>query len=260
MQDGSQSATPPNGQQGQPNGEPQGAPEAKTEAEQYWHRVAQERREKASQFEHYEVLINHLNQNPKLIDDFERLILGQAVAVEVTDEMSRRASHDSANMTPEQRLAAELGIDDGNDGRQAQTPSGRQQPQGRQMTAEEARRLGAAEERARLEMAQFRDDMIQHGVGEHMIDEFIQYLNNPTGMTYHDLFSAWRSHKIRVTKTDPLGQIQTMPQPPRPVPNSGVMPQTVSGIPGSQSNRPGDQKVEGRPGYTHRYVDNPADI
>jgi hypothetical protein len=259
VQDGNQQSAPASNDTGQPQGQPQGAPEAKTEAEQYWHKVATDSRAKAEQFTAYEALINHLNGNPKLVDDFERLILGQATVVEVADEMSRHATRDSAAMTPEQRLAAELGLDDDTGGRAAATQNS-QQPQGRQLSVEEAKRLGAAQERARQEMALFRDDMVQHGVGEHMIDEFIQYLNNPSGMTYHDLFSAWRSHKIRVTKVDPLGEIQIPENLQRSAQNSGVMPPSVSGLPGSQPNRPGEQRVEGRPGFTHRYVANPADI
>jgi DNA primase len=230
------------------------------ERSSYWRNVAVENRTAAQQFKQYEVLIDHLNQNPQHVDDFERIITGQATLIATAEDMANGYGNDSRRMSEEDKLAEELGFPPEGQGRKA-IPSKQGRPQAVAPDVDEAKRLGAAEERARIELAQFKQDLLQNGVGEHLIDEFEQFLRRPDGLAFYDMFAAWRSNKARKTGTDPLtGEKLDGSPPPKGEGQGSGMPSSVSTMPAGVSNRPGSGANQQQAGSGDKYVHSPANI
>lgn len=254
MQDGTP-ATPPSGSGDQQSQQPQRTPEQEAA---YWKQVALDNRSKAEAFTEYEVLIEHMNNNPDHVEQFQQIATGQAQAIAVADALAAEAGNRSQQMSEDDRLAAEIGLPTGAPMPEAQPAQMPAQPQ---MSVQEAERIGALRERTRIELEQFKTSMMSEGgLGEHMIDEFTQWLRKPDGLNYHDLFAAWRSNKARVAGADPLQPGQGE-QSPEGGSQNNVMPQTVGALPGGESNRPGHVVQDGDgEGRVRKHVTDPSNI
>lgn len=257
MQDGVQ-------QSPQETAEGQQTPKA-TEADglSYWRGIAQQYREKAAAFDQYEPIITHLNENPAHVEDFRRIVRGEAQLIAAADGMATGRGNRSRQKTEEELLAEELGLDD-DDQPQPEKPK---KPRGEhKVSEEEARRFGALQERARIEFEQFEDSMKHEGVGEHMLDEFQQWLQNPGGINYYDLFSAWSVNKRRSQGEDSKEIVRGLiPVPPKKSEGSEPAPRPgfpITTIPGGKSNRPDARLFVDSSGVVARdkWVPNPAEI
>jgi len=226
-----------------------------SDAVAYWKGIAEQHRAKAQAYSEYEVLIDHMNNNPEHVSAFQRIITDGAENIAVAEGMARASAPKPQAQSDEEVMLAELGLG-GHETTRSTPPAAR--PQG-QLTVEEAKKLGAMQERVRLELAQFKNDVLQVGIGEHIVDEFLEYLRNPNGMTYHDLFAGWRAGKARMTGKDPLAGVAPGGSPASGEPKPGVMPSTVGALSGSVSNRPNAGVYPARTGGD-RYVPDPANI
>lgn len=233
-------------------------PKANEQVE-YWRGVAQKYREKAAAFDDYEPIISHLNENPQHVDDFKRIVSGEAQLIAVAEGMADSYRDRPRKKSEEEQLAEDLGLDDDD---QPKPRKAQQAPRGN--AEEEARRLGALQERARIEFKLFEDSLKSDGVGEHMLDEYQEWLRNPNGISHYDLFAAWASNKSRSSGQNPLKTVLGLI--PSPTSASGgsaagerpVVPAT--NIPGGKSNRPDARLYTDSSDRHDKWVPNPASI
>lgn len=259
MQDGVQS-----GQQGTPDGQQgQQAPQGSDDLA-YWKGVAQRYREKAAAFDQYEPIISHMNENPAHVDDFRRIVSGEAQLIAAAEGMAQDSGKRSRRKTEEDLLAEELGLqgDDEPESPQPRKPKGK----AHQVTEEEARRFGAMQERARIEFEQFEKEIQHEGAAEYMLDEFQEWLRNPSGIAFYDLFSAWAVNKRRLSGENAMELIRTLI--PKPAQQAAVPeptnrpPMPVTAIPGARTNKPdGRLFVDSSMVVPNdKWVPNPAEI
>lgn len=219
----------------------------------YWKQQAQEARERAKLAETYGPLINHLEHNPNLVDMLQNAIETGAADVTAHERMVETA-HAQQTPSEEEELAAELGLE--------ATPQRKATPQNqpnRQMTLEEAERLGAERERARREYREFHDELAARGVPDHAVDEFVQWLNNPNGLTWHDMYAAY-THSRQGAAEPTKGEQTATPQPNTPQPQTkDVRPISVTTIPAGESDRP-EAGIYRETGDGSRFIQDPQNI
>lgn len=250
-------AQPPQQGQQAPGGQPP------DEGLDHWKNQALQHREKAEKFKAYEGLIGYLENNPKAVGQLEQMILRGATDMAAHEDLAAQGSQGGGELTDEEILANELGAQYEGVPQQAQ----RQQPQVSQETlVARAREEGAAAERARIMFQEFQSDLHERGVPEHAIDEFVQFMQNPGALTYHDLFQAWNSNRVTNGKqpiTVSPRQTPQVAQPPsqgdhaqQGQPQSPVPVQAMAG----ESNKPDGQRYQSNEGPDENYVVSPNEI
>lgn len=254
----------PNAAGGQAKPPAQGAPD---EGLDYWKGEAAAHREKSERFTKFEGLIGYLEQNPQAVDQLEQLIIRGATSLAAHDDLAAQEHLDgNSPMDEHDRLSMELGAE----------PSAPAQAQGNQPPVDQnelmrrAREQGAAEERARLRFEKFQAELLERGVPEHSVDEFVQFLRNPNELSYYDLFAAYNSHRAAGGR-DPINippgtdskvaqpQAQTPAQAPQGQQAAPQPPTPVQQMPG-QTNRPEEGRHQPNEEHGDSYVSSPNEI
>lgn len=246
---GEPAATPP----------PGGQPPAQDTAEEHWKNEAIRNREAASRFQNFEGLIGFLEKNPDAVDQLEGIITGGATRLVASENLANQAPPGGEYIPSEEdQLALELGVAPAGGLQQAQKPMSAADIKAAE---DRARAEGAATERAKLQFAEFQQELMTNGVPEHSVDEFVQFIRNPGALTYYDLFAAYNSNRVNVGKEPinlPPRQTPHVPQPPSP----GMLQQgQPQGQPPQQQPQPPVpvQAMPGspnRPDEANRYTNN----
>lgn len=249
-------------QQGQQNGNQQDPPASEGEA--YWRGVAEQARMKAQKFDMYSSLINHFEQNPQDVDQLSEMILGGAQRLATAQDLAQQGGRRAP--TQEELLSQELGLDGDSSNQQATAQPQVRQQASPQALIERARQEAAAEERAKIAFENFQSEMMEGGVPDHAIDEFVQFLRDPSALSFYDLFTAYNAHRIYSGK-----EAINMPQRRARVPRQnasapqqqGQGPQQRPPVPVHQMQG-GSERPGGEPKYqTHegsRRIPNPNEI
>jgi len=230
-----------------------------SEAVAYWRTQAMKARTDAEKYRAYKGIIEHLETNPQTVDALERMILGQAVNIAVDGNAN---DGDTGDADPEKQIMRDLGFDDSDtkgDENMARNQQAQSQDQ-RKLRDDELQRI-RAEERARLEFERFMAEMREGGVPDHAIDEFVNFLNNPNGLTFHDLFVAYNANRARSGK-DPIefGNKEKVKSSQNPQETAGAAPgeappMTVGQMPGD-TDRPMEVNQSSGDVYLHKTSPN----
>lgn len=221
----------PNSQPNEPQDQPQSpnepvVPQA-TEDEneirgsRYYKQQLDELQAKYSHATRYAGIIDRLENDSSLLDVLQRHIAGEMVeAGSIFDDDTQQPSR---NSQPQAKPA----VDD----------------------IEAARQRGAAEAHMQAELKNMFSELASRGAPEYLMDKFLAFANNPTGLNAWDMWAAFMSKENRENPvTAPEEKKQNGPK--------GLPISAVAG----DTDRPDTSKTIKRTSNNTRYVHNPNAI
>ncbi len=175
----------------------------------------------------YGGIINALKSDPDLVATMQKAIAGELYDIEKANKKRKDAEFGDSFRDP----------DDEDD----DAPNRRLDPQSQRQREQEIARRAAREAELRIEMQTVMREMMQTGASEEEVNRFIAFVNQPGGLTMHDLLSVYHS---RGTKGQP-------PQPPAP--QKQAPPAPLASAPGQTDRPKGEARYQNHEDGAGRY-------
>lgn len=172
---------------------PKKAEISKEEGTNYWRDQAIKARMQYAELAEYQGIINALKNSPTLVDTLENAMAGQLADETDMDSTDSRLWEDDDDDTPTFKTE--------------QTVAERQP-----VIQDEDR--GALVEKKRQELNAFFTRLAEQGVPDHAMDEFLEYIKNPSGTSLEDLWAAYDNRRSRLKKVQTEVEVEEAPPPP----------------------------------------------
>lgn len=190
-------------------------PEAAQEEASYWKEKAQKYQEEYEKISRYGGIISAMENDSNLVEVMQRAIAGEAVEYE--DSLKGESLREYGDEEPSEGLGTR-----GKDPEQLQR---------------EAEERGRRQAQFNYELQTVMADMLQNGATEQEVDQFLEFVKQPAGMTAYDLLAVYKG---RLTKDQ--GSTQDTKAPPK----KQNIPSPVSTM-GGETDRPSADNYQETP-------------